>query len=519
MYLYNTHKKPLMKYRKAISAAIDSVLSVIIASVLMPIHANAQDFDKPVVTNIDEIISEYPAAVHTFMYRHYDAIRSSKFSQRRLKRITEAYEKACTREPSWEVYCSACYGFCMMAGYNPDSIKVRGAKILEDALNKASESQLPVSDRVSLTLNLANAYLKGDGVEENEAKAFELYCKAYAAMPIFNGIIATCFLTGIGTPVDMDKACYYYALNYDDPELTLLRCKERNYERIYAISYNRTNDVPEGIRTDYYEALRLIFKQDYDGAEKLLDKNCSLGHTPSMYALAGVYEESGDNRAAMELYKRSMEAGYLPSEFVYDMKQMYKGINNLSVFESRGESKAFPAFETLADKGYLPAQYMCASYDAGTFAKESNVGAALVNSIAKGVAVIMLAANEIMDAGLLDTSAAGQDGQSAYTPGSSPQNNNPYTNSSGNPVRKSETTREYEYVKTVSAIYEPEQSVTKLHIYRSRNNGDRRASTVYDTKGLDRAATYKINSGWKVFYEERYYNYISYFGLCTYFND
>lgn len=508
-----------MKYRKAISAVIDSVLSVIIASVLMPIHVNAQDFDKPVVTNIDEIISEYPAAVHTFMYRHYDAIRSSRFSQRRLKRITEAYEKACTREPSWEVYCSACYGFCLMAGYNPDSIKVRGAKILEDALNKASESQLPVSDRVSLTLDLANAYLKGDGVEENEAKAFELYCKAYAAMPIFNGIIATCFLTGIGTPVDMDKACYYYALNYDDPELTLLRCKERNYERIYAVSYNRMNDVPKGIRTDYYEALRLIFKQDYDWAERLLDKNCSLGHTPSMYALAGVYEESGDNKAAMELYKRSMEAGYLPSEFVYDMRQMYKGINNLSVFESRGESKAFPAFEALADKGYLPAQYMCALYDAGTFAKESNVGAALVNSIAKGVAVTMLAANEIMDAGLLDTSAAGQNGQSAYTPESSPQNNNPYTNSSGNPVRKSETTREYEYVKTVSAIYEPDQSVTKLHIYRSRNNGDRRASTVYDTKGLDRAATYRINSSWKVFYEERYSHYISYFGLCTYFND
>ena len=509
-----------MKYRKAISAVIASVLSVIIASVLMPIHANAQDFDKHVIINADEIISEYPAAVHTFLYRYHNAIISSKFSQRRLERITEAYEKACTQEPSWEVYCSAHYGFCMMAaGYNPDSIKVRGAKILEDALNKASESKLPLFDRVSFTRELANAYLKGDGVEENEAKAFELYCKAHAAMPYFNGTIATCFLTGIGTPVDIDKACYYYALNYDDPELTDPWRKGINYERIYAVSYNRTNDVPEGIQTDYYEALRLFFKQDYDGAEKLLDKNCSLGHTPSMYALARVYDERGDNRAATELYKRSMEAGYLPSEFVYDMRQMYKGINNLSVFESRGESKAFPAFERLADKGYLPAQYMCALYDAGTYAKKSNVGAALVNSIAKGVAYTMLAANEIMDSGLLNTSTTGQAGQSAYTPGSSSQNNNPYTNSSSNPVSKSETTREYEYVKTVSAIYEPEQSVTKLHIYRSRNNGDRRASTVYDTKGLDRAATYKINSGSKVFYEVRYSNYISYYGLCTYFND
>ena len=138
-----------------------------------------------------------------------------------------------------------------------------------------------------------------------------------------------------------------------------------------------------------------------------------------MYALAGVYEESGDKRAAMELYKRSMEAGYLPSEFVYDMRQMYKGINNLSVFESRGESKAFPAFEALADKGYSPAQYMCALYDAGTYAKKSNVGAALMNGIAEGIAYTLLAANEIMDSGLLNTSTTGQAGQSAYTPGSS----------------------------------------------------------------------------------------------------
>ena len=85
-------------------------------------------------------------------------------------------------------------------------------------------------------------------------------------------------------------------------------------------------------------------------------------------------------------------------------------------------------------------------------------------------------------------------------------------------VRKDVTTREYEYVKTVSAIYEPEQSVTKLYIYRSRDNGNYRASTIYDAKGLDRAATYKINSGHKEFYEERYSNHISYYGLCTYFN-
>ncbi|MDY5023540.1 MAG: hypothetical protein SPF00_00265, partial [Candidatus Egerieousia sp.] len=66
-----------MKYRKTISAVIDSVLSVIIASVLMPIHANAQDFDKHVIINADEIISEYPAAVHTFLYRYHNAIISS----------------------------------------------------------------------------------------------------------------------------------------------------------------------------------------------------------------------------------------------------------------------------------------------------------------------------------------------------------------------------------------------------------------------------------------------------------
>ena len=57
-----------MESRKGVSGVIAAVLSVIIASVLMPIHANAQDFDKHVIINADEIISEYPAAVHTFLY-------------------------------------------------------------------------------------------------------------------------------------------------------------------------------------------------------------------------------------------------------------------------------------------------------------------------------------------------------------------------------------------------------------------------------------------------------------------
>lgn len=90
-----------------------------------------------------------------------------------------------------------------------------------------------------------------------------------------------------------------------------------------------------------------------------------------------------------------------------------------------------------------------------------------------------------MDSGLLDpripeAGAVDQNGQSAYAPN---------VTTSDNPVRKDVTTREYEYVKTVSAIYEPDESVTKLHIYRSRVNGNCRASTIYDTKGLARAAT------------------------------
>lgn len=84
-----------MKYCKSISSVMGSVLLFIMVSVFVPIYADAQDFDKPIVANIDEIITEYPAAVHTFMYRHHNAIFSSKCSQKRLDRITEAYEEAC----------------------------------------------------------------------------------------------------------------------------------------------------------------------------------------------------------------------------------------------------------------------------------------------------------------------------------------------------------------------------------------------------------------------------------------
>lgn len=52
-----------MKYCKAISAVMDSILLFIMVSVFVPIYADAQDFDKPIVANIDEIITEYPAAL------------------------------------------------------------------------------------------------------------------------------------------------------------------------------------------------------------------------------------------------------------------------------------------------------------------------------------------------------------------------------------------------------------------------------------------------------------------------
>lgn len=500
---------------KCNNCRIASVMMAIFILTLTPVRAEAQDFDRAVTYSTDDIITEneYPSAVYRFIFKYYDAMMSSKYKQRRLSRLTEAYEHACTREPFWRTYCSAYYGRCLMAGYNPDSLKIRGTEILETALDDSSGFQLPVPDRLIFIKDLADAYLRGDGVEENDAKAFNLYSKAQDISPIFNGAIATCHLVGIGVPVDTDKACHYYALNYDGPEMNRIRQKERNYERIYAVSYNRMNDVPAEILADYYEALRSVFKHNYDRAKELLDKNCSLGHTPSMYALAGVYEETGDNKSAMELYRQAMYAGYLPGEFVYDMKQMYQGIDNLSVFTSRGESKAFPAFEELADKGYLPAADMCALYDSGTFEKESNVGAAIVNSMAKGIAATMLAANEIMDSGLLDADSI-QHEQGTTGAGSPKQSNYPDHGTSSGSAHE----REYEYIKTVSGIYEPEQTVAKIHIYRSRDHGDYRASTVHDSKGLDKAATYRINSGRKTFYEERYSHYISYYGLCTYFN-
>lgn len=155
------------KYCKALFAATSSVLLVITALTITPIRADAQVFDKPVVYGVDDIITddEYPAAVHNFMFKYHNAIISSKYKPKRLSRITESYAEACTREPSWKLYCSAYYGRCLMAGYNPDHLKARGAKILEDALSDPSESQLTVPDRLTFIIDLANAYLYGDGVE------------------------------------------------------------------------------------------------------------------------------------------------------------------------------------------------------------------------------------------------------------------------------------------------------------------------------------------------------------------
>ena len=52
-----------MKYCKSISSVMGSVLLFIMVSVFVPIYADAQDFDKPIAADIDEIITEYPAAL------------------------------------------------------------------------------------------------------------------------------------------------------------------------------------------------------------------------------------------------------------------------------------------------------------------------------------------------------------------------------------------------------------------------------------------------------------------------
>ena len=52
-----------MKYCKSISSVMGSILLFIMVSVFVPIYADAQDFDKPVAADIDEIITEYPAAL------------------------------------------------------------------------------------------------------------------------------------------------------------------------------------------------------------------------------------------------------------------------------------------------------------------------------------------------------------------------------------------------------------------------------------------------------------------------
>lgn len=61
-----------------------SVLLFIMVSVFVPVYADAQDFDKSIVTNIDEIITEYPAAVHTFMYRHHNAINLLQIQTKKI---------------------------------------------------------------------------------------------------------------------------------------------------------------------------------------------------------------------------------------------------------------------------------------------------------------------------------------------------------------------------------------------------------------------------------------------------
>ena len=81
-----------MKYCKVISAVMGSILLFIMVSVFVPIYADAQDFDKPVAADIDEIITEYPAA----LFQLHLLLRPLHILQRLVNRKGGSFESGIT---------------------------------------------------------------------------------------------------------------------------------------------------------------------------------------------------------------------------------------------------------------------------------------------------------------------------------------------------------------------------------------------------------------------------------------
>lgn len=291
--------------------------------------------------------------VDKFLYtcRYYTSTKEKKF----LK-LQEEYGELIQKYPNEAHLLDFFFGCVNVTSECPIADKTKGLELLLKA-----QPRLPAKEQAFASQNIAYCYLFGIGTEKNAEKALSYYENACSLGGDVNLETAFLYMTGVGTPVNEEKAFYYFQNNYYSNETRGDNC---TYDKMLSLILMGKQELNKEAKAFYLDGLRnaYIYK-NYAEAVSCFEKAAAQGLSNAMFEIAMLYKNEEmwkdmKKKECRELrdnwLERAASNGYFPAIF----EQGCGKLNEWATFTwdvEKGRNDAYPYFVQLAENGYDPA--------------------------------------------------------------------------------------------------------------------------------------------------------------------
>ena len=307
--------------------------------------------------NIDAYRKHEIKEVDKFLYNccYYN----DKVKEKEFIKLQENYYNLLKKYPNEAHFLNAYYGWVNIYTDCPLVDRTKGFKMLLEAVPRLSTKEQAYASE-----NIAYCYLEGIGTEKNAEKAFSYYVNACNLGVDVNFELAFLYLTGVGTPVNEEKAFYYFQNNYYTENT---RGDHQSYEKMLSLILMEKKGLNKEAKACYINGLRnaYVYKK-YADAVSCFEKAAIQGLSNAMFEIALLYSfdwlwENMKKKECKELtnfwFEKAASNGYFPAIFEQGLAELKEGAVFAADVE-KGRNVAYPYFTQLAENGYDPAIYV-----------------------------------------------------------------------------------------------------------------------------------------------------------------
>ena len=246
------------------------------------------------------------------------------------------------------------YGFLNITSENHLANKEEGFKLLVE-----NEPIIPVYLRANVCKNIALCYIRGIGTSTNPQKAFEYYQRCVELSSFYSLGLAYFYLTGYGTEMNDEKAFEIFQDVYTSSS------KNYYYEKMVSIILMSSKSMDDEVKKSYRDGICYKWLYlDFDKAVQKFEEASKGGMSNAMFELAHLYQNSkffgkelskSDRKHFRDAwFESSANRGYYPAVFEQGINK-YKNGAWLIDDVKEGQAKAYSYFSNLAEEGYDPA--------------------------------------------------------------------------------------------------------------------------------------------------------------------